>query len=35
MQNIIMKPIGCVKNCIENKKDVSWGEDVSAIMLGD
>lgn len=33
MKNIIMEPIGCVKNCIENKKDVSWGEDVSAIML--
>lgn len=35
MQNIIMQPIGYVKNCIENKKDVSWGEYVSAIMLGE
>ena len=33
MQDIIMKPIGCVKNCIENKKDVSWGVDVSTVVL--
>lgn len=33
MQNIMMQPIGSVKNCIENRKDVSWGEDVSTIIL--
>ena len=30
-----MQPIGYVKNSIEERKDVSWGEDVSAIMLGE
>lgn len=35
MQNIMMQPIGYVKNRIENKKDVSWGEDVSTILLGE
>ena len=33
MQNIIMQPIGYVKNSIDNKKDVSWGEDISTILL--
>ena len=28
-----MRPIGYVHNSIENKKDVSWGEDVSVIEL--
>ena len=35
MQDIVMKPIGYVQNDIENKKDVSWGNDVSTIMLNE
>ncbi len=35
MQDIIMQSIGWGKNCVENRKDVSWGEDVSTIMLGE
>lgn len=35
MENIVMKPIGYVKNNVENRKDVSWGEDVSAIVLNE
>ena len=33
MQEIIMKPIGYVENNVQNKKDVSWGEDISRIIL--
>lgn len=33
MQEIIMKPIGCVENNVQDKKDVSWGEDISRIVL--
>lgn len=33
MQEIIMKPIGYVENDVKNKKDVSWGDDVSRILL--
>lgn len=35
MENIVMNPIGYVKNDIENRKDVSWGEDVSSIILNE
>lgn len=35
MHNIIMNPIGYVKNDIQNKKDVAWGEDVSEILLNE
>ena len=35
MQDIIMKPIGYVQNIVKNKKDVSWGNDVSTIILND
>lgn len=30
-----MKPIGCVKNTVREKKDVSWGDDVSTIILNE
>ena len=33
MQNITMCPIGYVQNSVENKKDISWGNDVSTIVL--
>ncbi|MCQ2241114.1 tRNA (N6-threonylcarbamoyladenosine(37)-N6)-methyltransferase TrmO [Treponema sp.] len=33
MKEIIMQPIGYVRNNVENKKDVSWGQDVSTIEL--
>lgn len=33
MQEIIIKPIGYVENNVLNKKDVSWGENVSRIIL--
>ena len=33
MQNIVMQPIGYVNNYVKSKKDVSWGEDVSTIVL--
>ena len=33
MQNIIIKSIGFVNNEVKNKKDVSWGEDISTIVL--
>lgn len=33
MSEIVMKPIGYVHNNVENKKDVSWGQDVSTIHL--
>lgn len=35
MQDIIMKPIGYIENDVENRKDVSWGNDVSAIILNE
>lgn len=35
MQDIIMKPIGYVKNDVENKKDISWGNDISTIILNE
>ncbi len=31
--DIIMKPVGYVENGIKNKKDDSWGEDISSIVL--
>lgn len=30
---IIMKPIGVVRNEVTDRKDVSWGNDISAIIL--
>lgn len=33
MQDIIMSPIGYVENDVVNKKDASWGDDVSSIIL--
>ena len=30
-----MKPIGYIKNSVENRKDVSWGEDFSDIVLSE
>ena len=33
MEEIKMYPIGFVKNNVENRKDVSWGEDTSVIEL--
>lgn len=33
MQEIIMTPIGYVENNVQAKKDVSWGEDISRIVL--
>ena len=33
MENIILNPIGYVKNSVEAKKDTSWGKDLSTIML--
>lgn len=33
MNDIIMQPIGYVKNNVQDKKDVSWGEDSSTISL--
>lgn len=35
MQDVIMEPIGYVKNDVKNKKDVSWGNDVSTIILNE
>ena len=35
MGKIVLEPIGYVKNDVENRKDVSWGEDVSRIELED
>ena len=35
MENIVLEPIGVVKNSVENKKDVSWGEDTSTIVLNE
>ena len=33
MEEIIMHPIGYVKNEVSTRKDVSWGEDTSVIQL--
>lgn len=33
MQEIIMTPIGYVENNVQAKKDVSWGGDISSIVL--
>ncbi len=33
MENIILTPIGMVKNSVANRKDISWGDDVSLIIL--
>ena len=33
MNDIVMWPIGIVNNNVNNKKDVSWGEDISTISL--
>lgn len=35
MSDIIMHPIGYVKNNVKSKKDTSWGEDVSTIVLSE
>ena len=35
MNDIIMKPIGYVCNTVQNKKDVSWGEEISTIELSE
>lgn len=35
MQNITMNPIGYVRNNVQNKKDTSWGKDVSEIKLNE
>lgn len=33
MNDIVMWPVGIVNNNVNNKKDVSWGEDISTISL--
>ena len=33
MENIIFTPIGIVKNSVKSRKDDSWGDDVSLIIL--
>ena len=33
MEKIILTPIGTVKNSVKNRKDSSWGDDVSLIIL--
>lgn len=35
MEEIIMHPIGTVKNEVSSRKDVSWGSDTSVIQLED
>ena len=35
MREIIMNPIGYVRNAVQSRKDVSWGEDVSTIVLNE
>ena len=35
MEKIVLESIGVVKNSVENKKDVSWGEDISTIVLNE
>ncbi len=33
MEKIVLTPIGTVKNSVTNRKDSSWGDDVSLIIL--
>ena len=33
MNNIVMRPVGIVKNEVNSKKDISWGLDISTITL--
>lgn len=33
MQDIVMKVIGHIKNDVQDKKDSSWGDDISSIIL--
>ena len=33
MEKIMLTPIGTVKNSVKNRKDSSWGEDISLIIL--
>ena len=33
MEKIMLTPIGTVKNSVKNRKDSSWGDDVSLIIL--
>ena len=35
MKNIIISPVATVKNNVHEKKDISWGEDTSVIILND
>lgn len=35
MEEIKMEPIGYVKNKVQTRKDVSWGDDISVIELKD
>ena len=35
MEKIILTPIGTVKNSVKNRKDSSWGDDVSLIILAE
>ena len=35
MTDIVMQPIGYVKNEVTQRKDTSWGEDTSTIVLND
>ena len=35
MENIIITPIGTVKNNVNEKKDTTWGNDISSIVLND
>jgi len=35
MEDIVITPIGRVRNSVGERKDVSWGEDVSVIELGE
>lgn len=33
MQDIVMQPIGYVRNSVQDKKDTAWGADISTIEL--
>ena len=33
MNDIVMRPVGIVKNEVNSKKDISWGTDISTITL--
>ena len=35
MTDIVMQPIGYVKNEVTQRKDTSWGEDTSTVVLND